>query len=59
MTMLIETNVEKYVNDMEKYTSKIKEISPEQSIEILIRTGVLDSEGNPKKQICDGDMCAK
>ena len=47
---------EEYMERLDKYASEIKNIDKKTAMEILIRTGVLDSDGNPKEQICTGGM---
>lgn len=59
MTKIKETNVDDYVYEMRHYVSEIKKYNKEQSKEILIRTGVLNKDGTPKKKICTGGFYGK
>lgn len=52
MTQIKENTVDDYIKGMQKHVSKIKTLSSEQSRDILIRTGVLNKNGTPKKNIC-------
>lgn len=56
MTRLREKNMEAYLAGMQKYLEKVQKMDKEQSRQLLIRGGVLDQNGNPKKQICNGEM---
>ena len=56
MTRLREKNMEAYLAGMQKYLEKIQKMDKEESKKLLIRGGVLDQNGNPKKQICNGGM---
>lgn len=58
MTRLREKNVEAYLEGMQKYLEKVKRMDKEESLQLLIRGGVLDQNGNPKEQICNGGMYA-
>ena len=48
--------MEAYLAGMQKYLEKVQKMDKEQSRQLLIRGGVLDQNGNPKKQICNGEM---
>lgn len=56
MTRLREVKIEAYVADMQEYLEKVQKMDKEESRQLLIRGGVLDKNGNPKKQICNGGM---
>lgn len=56
MIRLREIKLEAYITDMQKYLEKVKKMGTEESRQLLIRGGVLDKNGNPKKQICNGGM---
>ena len=56
MKRLREKNIEEYLEGMEKYIEKVKHMSKEETTQLLIRGGVLDENGNPKEQICNGGM---
>ena len=58
MTRIREKNVEAYVAGMQKYLEKVQKMDKEESLQLLIRGGVLDENGNSKKQICNGGMYA-
>lgn len=58
MTRIREKNVEAYVEGMQKYLEKVQKMNREESLQLLIRGGVLDENGNAKKQICNGGMYA-
>ena len=60
MSFDIDINYKSYIKGMDDYIKEFeklkKEISQEAKIRVkesLIESGVLDDEGNPKKQICD------
>lgn len=55
MNKIKDSNLEEYLKDMEEYTEKVKKMSKEESIRALIRIGVLDTDGQPKEQICTGE----
>lgn len=59
MTKIKETNVDEYVKGMRRHVAEIKTYNKEQSEEILIRTGVLNKNGTPKKKICTGGFYGK
>ncbi len=59
MTQIKENTVDDYIKGMQKHVSKIKTLSSEQSRDILIRTGVLNKNGSPKKNICTGGFYGK
>ncbi len=40
------------VNDMKKYTSTIKNLTPDEAKQKLIKIGVLDANGKPNDKIC-------
>ena len=59
-TNKIEINYKDYIAGLDEYISDLvalEEENPERarekSIESLIKTGVLDAQGNVKKQICE------
>lgn len=54
-----EMTVEEYVQGMKEYAEKIKKQDPEITKKSLIRIGVLNADGTPKKQICNGDYCVR
>lgn len=56
MDRIREKNVEAYVAGMQKYLEKVQKMDKEESLQLLIRGGVLDEKGNSKKQICNGEM---
>ena len=60
MSFEIDINYKSYIKGMDDYIKefeKLKKENPQEAIirakESLIESGVLDEEGNPKKQICD------
>lgn len=42
---------EEIIHGMDEYIEYLKTLSPEEARTILIRTGVLDKDGNPKENI--------
>lgn len=55
MTKIKDSNLDEYIKGMEDYTNSIKHKSKEESIQALIRIGVLLPNGKQKKQICTGE----
>ncbi|BEG59059.1 hypothetical protein G4926_12040 [Anaerostipes hadrus] len=60
MSFEIDINYKSYIKGMDDYIKefeKLKKENPQEAKirakESLIESGVLDEEGNPKKQICD------
>ena len=45
--------LDEYISDLVALEEENPERAREKSIESLIKTGVLDSQGNVKKQICE------
>ena len=41
-----------FVNDMKEYSKTLKNLTPEEARQKLIRIGVLDSNGKPNDKIC-------
>lgn len=49
------SNVPELVEGMKRHIERIPTMDKNEIRNSLIRMGVLDTEGNPKKQICTGD----
>lgn len=56
MTRIREKNMEAYLEGMQRYLEKVQKMDKKESMQLLIRGGVLDENGNRKKQICNGGM---
>ena len=51
------SNVPELVEGMKRHIERIPTMDKSEIRNALIRMGVLDAEGKPKKQICTGDEC--
>jgi len=49
------SNVPELVEGMKRHIERIPTLDKDEIRNSLIRMGVLDAEGKPKKQICTGD----
>lgn len=49
------STVPELVEGMKRHIERIPTLDKSEIMNSLIRMGVLDAEGNPKKQICTGD----
>ena len=49
------SNVPELVESMKRHIDRIPTMDKDEIRNSLIRMGVLDAEGTPKKQICTGD----
>ncbi len=60
MSMIVRPTIEEFEQGVDEYLKKLDAMEENEAKKIaretLIRTGVLDSNGNPKEQIVTGDF---